>query len=138
MVEIASLRLGERLGEAVADVRHAQQVDERFDLLARAVGLAALHRAVQHVRGGSGGGGEVEIGVVAQRAEDGVHRAAEAAAFEPAAEDDGGGPVVGRGAVGVFGEGAEENSLGAGGIPQIWHKCLLFLSLRVIVLPFVS
>jgi len=108
--------------EALAEVGEAEDV---FELLwgGRSIGV------VEVAGRAGGGGGDVEVGLVADGDLDGVEGGAEARAAQPAAEDGGGRPGVGGGAAGVGAGGSEKKSLRPGGAMDDGHNVFPFLEL---------
>jgi hypothetical protein len=85
--------------EALAEVGEAE---DGFELL----GCWGMVGVVEVSRGGSGGGGDVEVCLEADGELNGVEGGAEAGSAEPASEDGGRRPIFGGGAGGAFAEGA--------------------------------
>jgi hypothetical protein len=77
---------------------------------------------VELVGGAGAGAGEVEVGLEVEGVAELGEGLAEALLAEPAAEEGGGGPVLGGEVVGVFLEGAEKTGLGAGGVGDVGHR----------------
>jgi hypothetical protein len=86
--------------------------------------------------GGVGGcGGEVEFGAELEDFSEGDQGPLEGRTAEPAAEDGGGGPLLGGRAGGVLAEGAEKRVHGAGGAFDAWHIRASFISSYDILMP---